>query len=104
MPELTWGRRAKDMYTSTAFSILLLADAPSPPGGITRALNLTYLRPLRLPASVRIQAEVVQHGRSVSLAKGSILSPYGKKLYATCEHHKVAAAAQRSADGGGSRL
>ncbi|MCJ1415870.1 hypothetical protein MMC32_002204 [Xylographa parallela] len=73
-------------------------SSPAPPGGVTRALNLTYLRPLRLPATVRIQTEVVQHGRSVSLAKGAILSLDGKTLYATCEHHKVAAAAQRSAD------
>ncbi|MCJ1294360.1 hypothetical protein MMC34_005918 [Xylographa carneopallida] len=93
-----------DQFTTVVFSILLPADAPFPPGGVTRALNLTYLRPIRLPATVRVHAEVVQHGRSVSLAKGSIVSPDGKKLYATCEHHKVAAGAERLAGAVASKL
>lgn len=60
-----------------------------PPGGVTRALNLTYLRPLMLPATVKVYCEVVQHGRSASLAKGTIMSLDGNRLYATCEHHKI---------------
>ncbi|MCJ1436727.1 hypothetical protein MMC27_006109 [Xylographa pallens] len=92
-------RRAKIVDATMAGTLAVALElGPAPPGGVTRALNLTYLRPVLLPAVVRIEAEVMQHGRSVSLSKGAILSPDGKKLYATCEHHKVAAAALRAVD------
>ena len=63
----------------------------APPGGMTRALNMTYLRPLPLPATIRVQSEVIQNSRSTGLARGSILSKDGKKTYFTCEHHKIKA-------------
>ena len=59
------------------------------PAGVTRALNVSYLRPFTLPATCRIECEVVHHGRLLSLVRGSMKSADGKKVYATCEHHKV---------------
>ena len=59
------------------------------PGGITRSLNVTYLRPLPLPATIWVKSQVVQHGRSVSLVGGTITSQGGGTVYFTCEHHKV---------------
>ena len=60
-----------------------------PPGGVTRALNITYLRPLKLPATVRIDARVAQNGRMASLVVGSIRLPGKPQEYCICEHHKM---------------
>lgn len=65
-----------------------LRDQYAPPGGLTRALNITYLRPLPLPSTIRIKVMIVQHGRSMSLVRGNIVSRDGQKIYFTCEHHK----------------
>ncbi|MCJ1448144.1 MAG: hypothetical protein MMC23_008658 [Stictis urceolatum] len=95
-----------DNYTSAAFTALPNFEGSSsqesleaidgqprtqyvPPGGISRGLNITYLRPVRLPATVRIEVSIVQHGRSASLVRGSIASLDGKSTYFTCEHHKI---------------
>ena len=62
-----------------------------PPGGVSRSINITYLRPLPLPSTVRVKAKVVQLGRSMSLVRGDLTSKDGEKVYFTCEHHKVTA-------------
>jgi acyl-coenzyme A thioesterase 13 len=38
---------------------------------------------------VRIKAQVVQHGRTMAMIKGSMTSVDGKTTYVTVEHHKV---------------
>lgn len=65
-------------------------------------MNITYLRPLPLPATIRVVSEVVQHGRSMSLVRGKITDKGGEKVYSVCEHHKVSTlGAARAAGGGG---
>lgn len=96
-----------DTFTTMAFLPLIPTWSPnnmsawSPPAGITRALNLTYIRPLRLPATIRILGEVVQYGRTLSLARGSIVSTDGKTMYCTGEHHKAMVTKQGEARGHG---
>lgn len=52
-------------------------------------MNVTFLRPVALPSKCRLEAEVVQSGKLVGLAKATMSSVDGKKVYATCEHHKL---------------
>ncbi|KAF2236132.1 hypothetical protein EV356DRAFT_498986, partial [Viridothelium virens] len=78
-----------DQFTSCAFSPLMPMAGPDyfahgPPGGVSRALNVTYLRPIPIPGTVRVHCEVIQNGNSVTFSRGSIISPDGKKCYATC--------------------
>ncbi|MCJ1410993.1 hypothetical protein MMC19_005081 [Ptychographa xylographoides] len=81
-----------------------LTSRTGPPGGVTRALNVTCLRPLPLPTTFRVLCEIVQHGRSLSLARGSIQSVDGQKIYATCEHHKAKPPPPQAAAAGGAKL
>ena len=78
-----------DMYTTTA-----LAPISSPGywdfmGGITRALNITYLRGIPADITVLLRSWVVQHGKTAALIRGEVLTEDGKKVYATAEHHKI---------------
>lgn len=52
-------------------------------------MNITYLRPLPLPSTVRVESRVIQMGRSMSLVRGNITSQSSDKVYFTCEHHKA---------------
>lgn len=84
-----------DQFTTAAFipltSIDDLHDEVNPPGGVTRSISITYLRPLPLPTIIRVEAKVIQTGRSVSLVRGNITSRDGEKVYFTGEQHKVSA-------------
>lgn len=51
-----------------------------PPGLFTRAMNITYLRPLPLPATIRVVSEVVRHGRSMSLVRGRSQIKAGRRF------------------------
>lgn len=64
-----------------------------PPGGVTRSLNVTYIRPLQLPATIRVESRILQMGEMASLAVGSITRAGSPKKYCICEHHKLRAAA-----------
>ena len=52
-------------------------------------MNISYLRPFRLPATVRVEANVVQSGRTLALVRGRITSQRNDRDYFICEHHKV---------------
>ena len=58
-------------------------------GGVTRALNISYLKSIPLNTTVRLTSEVVQHGRTMALIRGTMSSVDGKTVYAVCDHHKV---------------
>ena len=64
-------------------------EIPQPPGGVTRNLDLTYLRPLPVPSTVKIKSEVVQDGGSNAMSVGRIMSMDEKKVYVLTQHHKV---------------
>lgn len=83
-----------DVFTSSAIVPLESHDIHkegfNPPGGVTRSMNITYLRPLFLPATVLVESEVLQAGRSATIVRGSICSSDRKQKYMVCEHHKYA--------------
>ena len=39
--------------------------------------------------TVRLHSQVLQHGRTMALIRGTMTSADGKTVYATAEHHKV---------------
>jgi acyl-coenzyme A thioesterase 13 len=59
-------------------------------GGVTRSLNLSYLKAVPVGTRVRIESTVVQAGRTMAMIRGRMVSLDGKTVYCTCEHHKVA--------------
>lgn len=58
-------------------------------GGVTRCLNLCYLRAVPVGTTVRIHSEVVQCGKTTAMLRGAMKSVDGRIVYATCEHQKI---------------
>lgn len=58
-------------------------------GGVTRTLNISYLKGVPLGTTVKITSQVMQVGRTMALIRGTMSSLDGKTIYCTCEHHKV---------------
>lgn len=56
--------------------------------GVTRTLDVTYLRPVPVGSEVIVEAELIHAGRSLSLIRGVMRRQDGAVL-ATCEHNKV---------------
>jgi acyl-coenzyme A thioesterase 13 len=63
-------------------------------GGVTRTLNISYLRAIPIGTTVKVNSKVIQAGRTMALIQGEITSVDGKTVYCTCEHHKVHIEAQ----------
>jgi len=78
-----------DMGTTTALCPVQKKGYWDFLGGVTRALNISYLKPIPLNTTVRLQSVVVQHGRTMALIRGTMESVDGKTIYAVCDHHKV---------------
>jgi acyl-coenzyme A thioesterase 13 len=57
--------------------------------GVSRILNIAYLRAIPVGTLVRIRSKVVQVGKLMIMLRGEIGSVDGKIIYCTCEHHKV---------------
>ncbi|KAK2781010.1 hypothetical protein FQN53_000861 [Emmonsiellopsis sp. PD_33] len=57
--------------------------------GVTRSLNISYLKAVPIGITICIRATVIQHGRTMALIGAVMESPDGKVVYATAEHHKV---------------
>ncbi|PGH00156.1 hypothetical protein GX51_05969 [Blastomyces parvus] len=57
--------------------------------GVTRSLNISYLKAVPIGTTVYIRTKVVQHGRTMALMSATMESKDGKIIYATAEHHKV---------------
>ncbi|OAX82924.1 hypothetical protein ACJ72_02731, partial [Emergomyces africanus] len=57
--------------------------------GVTRSLNISYLKAVPIGVTVYIRTNVIQHGRTMALISATMESPDGKVVYATAEHHKV---------------
>jgi acyl-coenzyme A thioesterase 13 len=58
-------------------------------GGVSRTLNISFLRTVPIGTTVRVNSRVVQAGRTMALIRSEIASVDGKLVYYTCEHHKV---------------
>ncbi|KAL2367811.1 hypothetical protein RJZ57_007816 [Blastomyces gilchristii] len=57
--------------------------------GVTRSLNISYLKAVPIGSIVYIRTNVIQHGRTMALIGATMESKDGKIIYATAEHHKV---------------
>ncbi|TVY87441.1 Acyl-coenzyme A thioesterase, partial [Lachnellula willkommii] len=79
-----------DMCTTTALGPLAKPGFWDFLGGVTRSLNISYLRAIPIGTTVRINSKVMQVGRTMAMIRGTMSSQDGKTVYCTCEHHKVA--------------
>ncbi|EKD16307.1 putative thioesterase family protein [Drepanopeziza brunnea f. sp. 'multigermtubi' MB_m1] len=78
-----------DMCTTTALGPLARPGFWDFLGGVTRALNISYLRAIPVDTTVRIHSRVLQVGKTMALIRGEMTSLDGEKVYCTAEHHKV---------------
>ncbi|KAH8884894.1 thioesterase family protein-like protein [Thozetella sp. PMI_491] len=58
-------------------------------GGVTRSLNISYLKAVPVGTKVHLHSQVYQIGRTMAYIKGWMTSEDGKTVYCTCDHHKV---------------
>ena len=63
-------------------------------GGVSRTLHTTFLRPIKLGATLLVECEVVSVGRRMSVIQCKMFDKASGKLMATAEHGKVAFEAQ----------
>ncbi|APA13650.1 hypothetical protein SS1G_07692 [Sclerotinia sclerotiorum 1980 UF-70] len=78
-----------DMCTTIALGPVAKPGSWDFLGGVTRTLNLSYLRAVPIGTTVRIYTEVIQYGKTMAMLRGSMTSLDGSIVYCTCEHHKV---------------
>ncbi|KAB5554857.1 HotDog domain-containing protein [Coniochaeta sp. 2T2.1] len=57
--------------------------------GVSRQLNVTYLKPVPVGESVLIESELVHIGKRMAHIKGRMRSERNGVLLCTCEHDKV---------------
>lgn len=58
-------------------------------GGVTRSLNISYLKAVPIGTKVRLNSKVVGVGKQMAMIRGDMKSLDGKTTYCTVEHHKV---------------
>lgn len=58
--------------------------------GVSRTLNVSYLRPAPIGMELLCECEVVATGKSLSLQRGVMKRVSDGAVISTCEHHKVA--------------
>ena len=57
--------------------------------GVSRTLNVTYIRPIPAGEEVVIESEVVHAGKRLCTIKGVMKRKKDDAILATCEHGKV---------------
>ncbi len=57
--------------------------------GVSRTLNVTYLRPMPVGETFHIECEIVHIGKRLATLKGVARRPSDGALMAVCEHGKV---------------
>ncbi|KAK7512391.1 HotDog domain-containing protein [Phyllosticta citriasiana] len=78
-----------DMATTSALNPLARPGFYFFMGGVTRVLNISYLRGVPIGTVVLLSSKVIQIGKKMAMIKGEMTSLDGKTIYATAEHHKV---------------
>lgn len=57
--------------------------------GVIRTLNISFLKAVPVGTTILVKSRVAQHGRTMCLITGELVSEDGLIVYATCKHHKV---------------
>ncbi|KAK0630646.1 HotDog domain-containing protein, partial [Bombardia bombarda] len=57
--------------------------------GVTRTLNMTYLRPIPVGTEIRIVCEVLAVGKRLGAIRGEMRRASDDALLVTCEHGRV---------------
>lgn len=83
-----------DMSTTTALCPVARPGYWEFMGGVTRSLNISYLRAVPIGTRVRLSSKVVSVGKQMAMIRGDMTSLDGKTIYCTVEHHKVNAPVQ----------
>ncbi|KAL3421347.1 thioesterase superfamily protein [Phlyctema vagabunda] len=78
-----------DMCTTSALGPLARPGWWDFLGGVTRTLNISYLRAIPIGTKIRLHANVTGAGRTMAMIRGTMTSVDGKIIYCTAEHHKV---------------
>lgn len=77
------------MSTTTALCPLARPGFWEFMGGVTRSLNISYLKAVPINTRVRLNSRVVSVGKQMAMIRGDMTSLDGKTTYCTVEHHKV---------------
>ncbi|TPX11671.1 uncharacterized protein E0L32_007650 [Thyridium curvatum] len=78
-----------DLLTTIALGAVEEPDHWAIFGGVSRTLNVSYLKALPLGVTVHVHAHVYGIGKTMAFIQGWMTSEDGKTVYATCEHHKA---------------
>ncbi|KAF2457107.1 thioesterase family protein-like protein [Lineolata rhizophorae] len=82
-----------DVTTTTALGTIARHGFWDYLGGVSRILNVSFLKAVPLGETVKIKSCVIQAGKTMCMIRGEMNSMDGKTTYCTAEHHKVAAPA-----------
>ncbi|KAF1851099.1 thioesterase family protein-like protein [Cucurbitaria berberidis CBS 394.84] len=78
-----------DMSTTTALCPIARPGFWEFMAGVTRSLNISYLKAVPIGIKVRLNSKVVSVGKQMAMIRGDMTSLDGKTTYCTVEHHKV---------------
>ncbi|KAF2653712.1 thioesterase family protein-like protein [Lophiostoma macrostomum CBS 122681] len=78
-----------DMATTTALCPLARPDFWEFMGGVTRTLNISYLKAVPINTKVRLSSKVVSVGKQMAMIRGVMTNMDKTITYCTVEHHKV---------------
>ncbi|RMZ73295.1 thioesterase family [Pyrenophora seminiperda CCB06] len=78
-----------DMATTAALCPLARPGSWEFMGGVSRSLNISYLKAVPIGIRVRLNSRVVSVGKQMAMIRGDMTSLDGKTTYCTAEHHKV---------------
>ncbi|KZM21820.1 uncharacterized protein EKO05_0003135 [Ascochyta rabiei] len=78
-----------DMSTTTALCPVARPGFWEFMGGVTRSLNISYLKAVPIGTTVRLVSKVASVGKQMAMIRGEMTSLDGKTTFCTVEHHKV---------------
>jgi acyl-coenzyme A thioesterase 13 len=78
-----------DMSTTSALCPIARPGFWEFMGGVTRSLNISYLKAVPIGITVRLNSKVVSVGKQMAMIRGEMTSLDGKTVYCAAEHHKV---------------
>lgn len=84
-----------DMATTCALGPLAKPGFWDFMGGVTRCLNISYLRAVPIGIKVRLYCQVMHVGRTAAMLHGEMTSLDGKVVYCTAENQRIAVPTQK---------